>query len=401
MNGELILRPYFWPPAIVAVTLAVAAVTGWSAWRGRGGTGGNAGRVVVGVSLVMRLVAVAAVGGLLLGPSTVPAPETEPTRAPLNLLIDASASMQTRDMGRGLASGEEASRYVFGLERWLAADRLAALREHHDVRVYSFDRRPRAVVPDPENADSSQSYVVDSTYRLLTTMPAAEGGGAAEVPDGGVVVVLSDGRDSQRADPQRAASFAEARGIKLHTVTLGRAASRRDLALSATPRQPFLMIDEPGEIGVRLDPIHAGGAETVLRIRHEGEETARPVTLPDRGPRRVTVPVRHGAAGLYTYELSVDPLPGEAEVSNNTRTVFVEVVERRMRVLVLEGQPYWDTKFLAQSLRRDDRVEVTHLTQVTADRPSRTVTRHGRAAAVPAGLEDWAGYDVVVLGRRL
>jgi len=39
--------------------------------------------------------------------------------------------------------------------------------------------------------------------------------------------------------------------------------------------------------------------------------------------------------------------------------VFVRVVGQKMRVLLAEGQPGWDTKFLVQCLKRNPRVELT------------------------------------------
>ncbi|MEO1237990.1 MAG: hypothetical protein AAFX76_14495, partial [Planctomycetota bacterium] len=408
--GGLIYRPFFAPEVVVAAALGVAGLAVWAWWRsrtpGRSPLGSGGGRLGV-VGLVMRLMAVGVVGWLLMGPSVLP--ETrDPSPTPVVVAVDASASMQTRDMGgEADGSGEDGeTRYGFALERWLSEEQLAALREHHDVRVYSFGGRPRATVPEPAAADARESRVVDSVYELITTMRTNVGSNTLEAElrnsgGGGGLVVVSDGRDSGDADPGPAAALAVSRGVKVHTVTLGGATRSRDVALGASPGQPFLMVDEPGTIDVRLTPTHAGGASTTLRVRYDGEETTRPVTFEGDQRVRVELPVSHDEPGLYTYEIAVDPLPGEAESNNNTQTVFVEVTERRMRVLVLEGQPYWDTKFLAQSLRKDDRVAVTHITQVTPDRPSRTVTRAEGPATTPATLADWSRYDLVVLGRRL
>lgn len=407
VTPALIYQPYF-PPAVIVLAVSCAAVVaGWSWWRGAAGS-----RAAVTVGLLMRLSAITAVGFVLMGPSRLPQQDTEPTRTVVNFLVDASASMQTTDMppppDEAATDGDTTSRYHYALSHWLGPDRLATLRRHHEVRLYSFGDKVRAALPEPADATERQSHLVESTYQLLGTMPPPEVQdtveGVATLPGGGgggAVIVLSDGRDSRGTDAAVATQLAAARRIKLHTVTLGGANLTPDLALTATPRQPYLMVNEPGHINVRLDQVNAAGAAATFRIRHEGRESSQPIVFTDEARLRIEVPIEHAEPGLYTYELSVDPLPGEPEANNNAQTVFVEVTSERMRVLVLEGQPYWDTKFLAQSLRKDDRVELTQITQINVDRQERIVTRKEGPAVAPRNLSEWSAYDVVILGRGL
>lgn len=407
-TSALIYQPYF-PPAVIGLAVAcAAALAGWSWWRRSTGS-----RATATLGLVMRLLAIAAIGFVLMGPSRLPEQDLDPTRSVVHFLVDASASMQAPDMpppSEAAASKDQTiSRYEYAITHWLGPDRLVALRRHHDVRVYSFGDAVRAALPDPQDATERQSNLVESTYQLLGTMNHPKAGNDSdhdldntlEKKSGGVVVVLSDGRDSRGTDAAVATQLAAARQIKLHTVTLGGANLTPDLALIATPRQPYLMVNEPGQIDVRLDQINAAGTDSTFRIRHDGRESSQPIVFTDEARLRIEIPVEHAEPGLYTYEVTVDPLPNEPEANNNTQTVFVEVTSERLRVLVLEGQPFWDTKFLAQSLRKDDRVELTQITQINADRQERIVTRKKGPAVAPKDLEEWSGYDVLILGRGL
>src|SRR5262245_56630104 len=73
-----------------------------------------------------------------------------------------------------------------------------------------------------------------------------------------------------------------------------------------------------------------------------------------------------------------------------------------MRVLLLEGQPYWDTKFLAQSLRKDERIEILQITQISEVKNETIVARaEGAAPKLPKAAEEWAAYDVVILGQAM
>ena len=57
----------------------------------------------------------------------------------------------------------------------------------------------------------------------------------------------------------------------------------------------------------------------------------------------------HKTAGLYRYEVRADALPGEVTTVNNTAPLLLRVVDQPVRVLLLEGKPYWDTKFLVRT----------------------------------------------------
>lgn len=398
----LIYRPYF-SPTVIGLAIAGSVATAVWAWRRSAGDPRAAA-----LGLVMRLAALGVIGFLLLGPSVLPESDTDPTRTPVHFLVDASGSMQTADMSADQGDVEtNVTRYRFALERWLGPARLAELEMDHDVRLYSFGERVRAVLPPADRATQRSSNVVESTYELLSTMNSLNAetfknlSGEERFGGRGAVVILSDGRDSRAANPAAATQLARARQIKLHTVTLGGTTLSRDVALTATPRQPYLMINEPGQIDVRLEQVNAAGRSATFRIRHAGQETVQAVALTDDPQLRVEIPIQHAEPGLYTYELSIDPLPGEPEAGNNTQTVFVEVTGERMRVLVLEGQPYWDTKFLAQSLRKDDRIELTQITQINRDRQERIVTRVDGPTVAPRDYDELSRYDVIVLGRGM
>src|SRR5690606_25356870 len=82
------------------------------------------------------------------------------------------------------------------------------------------------------------------------------------------------------------------------------------------------------------------------------------------------------------------PLPGETEselqdvyLGNNSRWVFLQVSTDRIKVAMFEGEPYWDTKFLARVLREDPQVELTSIYSLASGRVV-TVQSNFRTGAV-------------------
>src|SRR5262249_30574301 len=68
--------------------------------------------------------------------------------------------------------------------------------------------------------------------------------------------------------------------------------------------------------------------------------------------------VSQDKVGLYRYEVQVEPMPGEVTLVNNSATFLLRVVDEPIRVLLLEGKPYWDSKFLTRTLLADPSIEL-------------------------------------------
>jgi hypothetical protein len=386
-------------PWVTPATVGVLAVVGiaWIVWRYRHDRS-HGHTHPAWVSAGLRLLAVALWGAVLLNPrQVITTADDEP--GTLAFLLDASGSMQ-----RPMADDAEASRYRFALETWLDEAQLATWREHHDVRLYSFGERLRSTIPPAEEAEAEQSRLLPSVVELQRLLRRDDAATSTEgAPRRSAVVVLSDGAD--RSDLDAAAVGRQTGGVRLHTVTLGADMPEPDLALTARPRPAVWMIDEAGRVRVDLHAQHAAGMPVTVHLEPDDAATqTRRLTLPDDGRATIDFEVRHDTPGLYRYTARVEPLPGEAEAGNDTQPLWLRITDRQTRVLVLEGQPYWDTSFLVRALRADPRVRVERVTQV---RPGRRVRAGAEsrddedAPAVARSLEDWARHDVVVLGRGL
>ncbi|MAE62035.1 MAG: hypothetical protein CMJ49_11845 [Planctomycetaceae bacterium] len=382
-----------WQPFVTPVAIGVGAVVmiGLASWACRRAF--DAAPVLSVAMLVMRLGLIVALAGLLMGPSARQAALDEAARPQLTIMVDTSASMQTEDMPRG-------SRIAWLARRWLSAERLAGWREDYDVRLVGFDASPRGLGDGVLQkggdtiAGGSRSHIMRSVGQVLDQVDGPARGSA--------VLVLSDGRDTENASVQSAVSRARARGTPVHTAAFGGLSRRLDTALVAVPMQEVLFVDEPGAIHVQIIQAGLSRDAVILHVRGGDEPMDMPVRFDGSMGTTVEVPIQQSTSGLYEYTLSVDPLSGEVEATNNEQRVFVRVTDRRMRVLLVEGEPFWDTKFLAQALRGDPRVELTQISRITADRQQRIVTRgDGSAARLPDDREELSRFDAVILGRGI
>lgn len=386
--GALTWQPFF-PPTLIVLTGVGGAVLCVLSYIRTGATRRNR----MALLCALRLVVIAAVCFVLFGPSRMPdaAPE-ERARRPLYVWLDTSGSMLTDDM-------EGQSRYAFALAHWLDEARLAQFQELFTARFVTFDEAPVETT-----ASQIHALGTDRPFGASTRLVGAMAQRLMALPDDadGMVLLLSDGNDSADEAPTPVIEAARRKGLPIYAVPLGGPRLERDLHVMGILQQPYLVAGEEGALQVRIMQANAGNRGTTLRVTTGGETQTFPVAFEGRSSASVTLPLRYAEPGSYEYQLTVDGLPGEVELRNNHQALYVDVSGKRFRALLIEGEPYWETKFIAQALRRDDRIELVQVSQIAPDRRETLVTRvDAEDGELPASVEELARYDVVILGRAV
>ncbi|QQE11262.1 VWA domain-containing protein [Planctomycetota bacterium] len=384
----IIWRPFFSPMPILAIGIILTLLALFNAYRSF-----RFKPILSIAACAMRLLLIFLMTLLLLGPSDIP-PETKiPTRSPLTIMLDTSASMQNKDV-------EKNSRIRHALTYWLNQDQLKKLEADYDLSFIAFDSSPKSVSyndivsANPTIAAGSKSSIVQSLTQTISNIPKDQ--------DNSAILLLSDGHDSESEPFGSVAQLAKAKNTAIHTVTLGGVTSKCDLALIAHASQPYLLANEEGNINVRVLQANANQSKTQLTVTSSSGEKTFPIQFNGRQSISLNIPIKQEQPGQYEYQLSLSPIEGEVEKSNNKASVFIDTTDSHLKVLLVEGEPYWDTKFIAHSLRKDSRLSLTQVTQVTHKRKETITTRsdHG-TPLVPQNIEDLRAYDVIILGKGI
>jgi hypothetical protein len=98
---------------------------------------------------------------------------------------------------------------------------------------------------------------------------------------------------------------------------------------------------------------------------------------------------------VQDYELEVEQVDEEANTANNVAPVSVEVVRDKLRVLLCDGISQWEYRYLEQLFRRDRHIEFDELLFYPRVRGTGEMALRPR---LPERVDDWAVYDVVILG---
>lgn len=179
---------------------------------------------------------------------------------------------------------------------------------------------------------------------------------ASQSQDLGAVLLVSDGADrSPHFEPAELKRL----GLRVHTLAIGEATARRDLAIQSVrvDGAAFLRQAVEVEVVVRRTPPSTDAVSVSLR---SGAELIREtnVAFDDSGlgtAKLSLVPTRLGRA-VYSISLPIDA--DDAVPENNQRAFQLEVTRERLRALLVCGHPSWDARFLRALLKSDPAVDL-------------------------------------------
>ena len=306
---------------------------------------------------------------ILLNPIRVREIAPPPGKPLLTVLVDASASMATPDAATGATRYRAAARIASAL-----SDELA---DRFDVRVRTFSGGSSGADPDVLASRKPDGQSTDIAAAIADNLEL-------ERPQGQAVVLLSDGIQNvgNGADPVfEAIKRAKALDAPVYTQTFGGGETALDLAVSLRSPQDLAFAAQRVPVTVQVWQRGATGAHAQVALLYDGKEVRRQELELTAASTDVRFWVTQPKPGIYLYEARVEPIPGEATQANNIATYLLRVIDQPIRVLLLEGKPYWDSKFLVRTLASVPAVELDSVVRVAQGRLLRRTTSHREPSA--------------------
>jgi uncharacterized membrane protein len=223
-----------------------------------------------------------------------------------------------------------------------------------------------------------------------------------------VGVILSDGIDTSGQQPERVGRLLKSRGVLLNTVCLGGEVLPVDMAVEAVRSKSVGFVGQELAIPLRVRSSGLGAREVTVRLLGENgrEIAAKKVHIKDGGETVVKFKVKHKKAGFKRYTAKITPLAAEFNRSNNQAVLNLTVLAEKIRVLFLDGAPHWDAKFFAQFALNDPHIQLRSISSFSRERCFVVDAAGGTREQLtrdelPSVLEDFVGYDIVVLGKGI
>lgn len=379
--------------------------------------------------LLTFLLALGLIGPLLisLNPTWIETVPPLPGSPILTVLIDGTLSMRTEDIGSERATS-----------RWNRAVEIAGLvkqeRSAIEVRKMVFGD---LVTPFAESDTNSKNGEMAQGRRsdLGTALRQVTRTGS---PLGHAILMISDGAHNvgMVESVLQSAREANALATPIYTVTLGTSVGMKNMLVTAKASRMIAFPKNP--VGFRASVSHSGLAGQTTQVRLLKDDMVlqtKTIRLTAEPVQEVRFTLEEGVKEpIERFRIVASEVPGEVTTADNQTTVLVQRLSAPIGVLVLEGKPYWDSKFLARNLARDPVVDLTTIVRLGNGRYlQRKVTREqlsdsyaeqatvkkttGETMELPAdtATDDWAvekelnsplesmellaKYRLVILGR--
>lgn len=326
---------------------------------------------------------------------------------------------------------------------------LELLRDKGAIRVINFSdgNAPVAVIPaianneteanedepetvdpegvDPGNTDPATAENEPSGGLIQQTIPELQADGlgtdiwqalreSLDDPSRlSAVLLISDGQHNGSEDPLEIAKKAASQGVPIIVVGVGDPNPPKNLSVNEVYVRDRAYPDEPFEIEAILQTTQAGedgmpGQIDVQLLQQKiDSRTGKPgppeqvksknVSVPENGGR-IRVDFDHilNQPGKFIYTVQVDAIDDETETGDNALVSGeMEVVDEKVKVLLVSGLPNWDYQQVQRLLQRDSTIALSCWLQSMDE--TRTQEGDEPISRLPRSIEELGQYNVVIM----
>ena len=290
------------------------------------------------------------------------------------------------------------------------------------LKQEELDRRSES---KDEDADASPAAGGSETQSTLDAkMPELVASGAAtdiwqalkNVLDGTTtpssIILVSEGQHNGGSDPLEMADKAAALDIPIYTVGVGDPNPPKNVAVKEVYVRDKAYPDEPFEIEAVVQTSRKNETNLPGRLKVSLLEQFRDSTgslsqptevktqdadVPESGGRiRLNFEHSTNRPGKYVYTVRCETLSDETDTDDNELVSSqLEVVDEKVKVLLVSGLPNWDYQQVYKLLQRDQTIELScWLQSMDESRPQEGNTPITR---LPQTIEELGQYNVVLL----
>jgi hypothetical protein len=330
--------------------------------------------------------------------------------------VDSSASMQLTDDTADKTASASKSRFHRAEDLLLkgATPLLKKLAETQDVELVALRGMNTQRLWWYRQGGKDTSGDMPATFELSATSPitnldqtlrAALGPATA----GTALVLLSDGQHNSTGSPEEFSTALKASGTAIFTVGFGTEIPPPDLALLAVTAPESVFSKENFQGRLTINDSMPAGIPANVRIESQGKVLWKkdfttdgkgekgfdfifPVTeLPPPAPGQRDKTLR---SVNIQISASGDRAALEKTRSNNARELSIHLLEKKRKVLILDGRPRWETRYIHNHFDRDDRWQA----KIIFDDMTDNAANGSLQKDFPKTRDELLSYDLIILG---
>jgi len=175
-------------------------------------------------------------------------------------------------------------------------------------------------------------------------------------------ILISDGIFNMGENPE---FYAQQYGSPIQTIGVGDPTEKKDIVLNQVLTNDVVYANNRIPVDVTISHIGFKGKKIQVLLKQDNKIIDQQnLTLEDDNlEKHVKLSYLTEEPGFQKYQIDIPVLSEEFTRRNNTRNIVVKVLESKMRILLLAGEPGLDFKFIKRALEVDENIELTSLVQ--------------------------------------
>ncbi len=220
------------------------------------------------------------------------------------------------------------------------------LGNNYEVHTYNFGE---SILVDGTPDYKDQLTDMSSLYKEVSTRYFNRNIGA--------VIVASDGIYNSGSDP-----LYEVRNTRfpVYTIKLGDTTSRKDIRIQKVVHNKTAFKGNLFPVEITIQAVEVQGEKATVAI-NDGDTPVftQEITITSSN-QIIVVPALLNAneTGLKRLRISVDELEGEVNTGNNTREIFIEVMENKLKIALISDAPHPDVAALQRVIENSNNFEL-------------------------------------------
>jgi hypothetical protein len=220
------------------------------------------------------------------------------------------------------------------------------LKKSYEVKTYSFGDQIRNNIPFSFTDKQTDFQLLFDELLIRYTNRNV-----------GAVIIASDGLYNKGMNPVYAADNLS---FPIYTIALGDTTVQKDLYISKVNHNRLVYLGNFFPVELNIEATKCGGQTTRLTVS-KGKDVlyTQDINIGSNSyAKTIIVNLEAKQTGTQRYHIAINPLKDEITLTNNYRDIYVEVIDKKQKILILANAPHPDIAAIEQSIYANENYEV-------------------------------------------
>lgn len=226
------------------------------------------------------------------------------------------------------------------------------LSENYDVKIISFGSQSKEILSYKIKSDILYNdFATDISECILNVNDKYYNSNLSSI------ILCSDGIINKGNNPLNSIKDLQ---VPIYTIAMGDTTIRKDLAISETRYNRIAYLNNKFPLEIIALAQKANANSSIIRVKKDGKTLFEEKFNIDNDnfSKSFTSILSADKVGIQRYTISLEILKNEQTIENNSRDIFVEVLDSRQKVLILAASAHPDISAIKQSIESNENYEV-------------------------------------------